>query len=163
MTIWFLWACKRFSRKQTFPQNVQGNILYYFSILCISIHTRTIFDISKSNRHDKNQMPGSWWWWLFALGYVSLMLSHMQRPRKINVLVLIRKKREKWRGRVIFFFKLFWGNWKINVLVLIRNKLKNDEDERKYHIIRKMHAFHVFPKTEYLMRSMAVLFFVCKN
>ncbi len=27
-------------------------------------------------------------------------------------------------------------------------KLKNDESERKYHIIRKMHAFHVFPKTD---------------
>ncbi len=47
---------------------------------------------------------------------------------------------------------------KINVLVLIRKKLKNDKGKRKYHIIRKMHAFHVFPKTEYLTRSMALFF-----
>ncbi len=46
-------------------------------------------------------------------------------------------------------------------MVLIRKKLKNDEAKRKYHIIRKIHAFHVFPKTEYLTRSMAL--FCCKN
>ncbi len=47
---------------------------------------------------------------------------------------------------------------KINVLDLITQKIKNDEGERKYHIIRKMHAFYMFPKTEYLMRSMALYF-----
>ncbi len=35
---------------------------------------------------------------------------------------------------MIFFF---FFNLKINVLVLIRKKLKNEEGERKYHIIRK--------------------------
>ncbi len=35
-------------------------------------------------------------------------------------------------------------------------KKKNDKGKRKCHIIRKMHAFHVFPKTEYLTRSMAL-------
>ncbi len=50
---------------------------------------------------------------------------------------------------------------KINVLVLVRKKLTNDEGERKYYIIRKMHAFHMFPKTEYLMRRVA-LFSVVK-
>ncbi len=38
-------------------------------------------------------------------------------------------------------------------------KLKNDEGEQKYHIIRKMQAFHVFPKIEYLMWSVALFFF----
>ncbi len=51
---------------------------------------------------------------------------------------------------------------KINVLVLIRKKLKSDESERKYHIIRKMHAFLMFPKTKYLTKSLA-LFHCCKN
>ncbi len=51
---------------------------------------------------------------------------------------------------------------KINIVVLIRKKLKNDQGELKYHIIRKINAFHVFPKTEYLMRSVA-FFFGCKN
>ncbi len=38
-------------------------------------------------------------------------------------------------------------------------KLKNDEGERKYHIIRKMHAFHVFPKTDYLTSMFFFFFF----
>ncbi len=47
------------------------------------------------------------------------------------------------------------SNLKKNLFVEIENKClgcyhkkkKIDEGERKYHIIRKMHAFHVFPKT----------------
>ncbi len=37
-----------------------------------------------------------------------------------------------------------------------KKKKKNDEGERKYHIIRKIDTFHVFPKTEYLTRSVAL-------
>ncbi len=41
-------------------------------------------------------------------------------------------------------------------------KLKNDEGERKYHIIRKMNVFHVFPKTEYLTRRVFFNLFLVK-
>ncbi len=39
---------------------------------------------------------------------------------------------------------------------------KKDEGEQKYHIIRKMHVFHVFPNTEYLTRIVALFFLLQK-
>ncbi len=104
-----------------------------------------------------------YFWLVVWLSNYYKMLNYF-RPRKINVLVLIRTQLKKDKAeRFSSFFSSFFLNWKINVLILIRKKKKNDEGERKYHIIRKMHAFHVFPKTEYLMRSVALFFNCCKN
>ncbi len=62
------------------------------------------------------------------------------------------------RVSAIFFFSYFFFKLKNKCLGSHKKIKENDEGERKYHIIRKMHAFHVFPMTEYLTRSVALFF-----
>ncbi len=68
-----------------------------------------------------------------------------------------QKNIEKYWGRAIFFFSSFWGKLTNKCLGFHKKKLKNDKGEWKDLIIRNMHAFHRFPKTEYLMRSSFLL------
>ncbi len=47
------------------------------------------------------------------------------KPRKINVLVLIRKKlKNDEGGRFLFIYLFLFWNWKINILVLIRKNIE---------------------------------------
>ncbi len=57
------------------------------------------------------------------------------RPRKINVLVLISKKKKNDEGERFPFFFFIFGNWKINVSVLIRKKVEKWQGWEKisYH------------------------------
>ncbi len=65
------------------------------------------------------------------------------------------KKKKNDEGERFSFF-LFWRKLKNKCLGSHQKKRKkNDKSERKYHIIRKMHAFHLFAKTKYLTRSVA--------
>ncbi len=67
------------------------------------------------------------------------------RARKINVLVLIRKKRKMMRASNLFYF-LFFFKLKNKCLGSHQKKLKNDEVELKYHIARKCMHFTSCPR-----------------
>ncbi len=65
-----------------------------------------------------------------------------------------QKKRKNGKGEHFFFFLKL----KNKCLSSHQKQFRNDDGKPKYHIIRKIHAFHVFPKIDYLARSLALSF-----